>query len=578
MLNILDFKEIRKLLKKETIDSSVLKVALLGNSATQFLAQAISAYGIQSKIGIQLFEADFNQIERQIHDPSSELYSFAPDIVVLFLSSHSARTDFYHRSLNEKRAFAEYELEKIQQLCETIFERTSAKIILNNLPEIPDGVFGNYAAKTEYSFLYQLRELNYKVQKFAVDVKGLYVLDLMALRANYGALLWHDNQMYVNAEMVFSLEATSIIAAHIIDIIGAMQGRIVKCVILDLDNTLWGGIIGDDGLEKIQIGHLGIGKAFSEFQLWLKQLKQRGIVLAVCSKNNEEIAREPFISHPDMILKLDDIAVFIANWETKIDNIRNIQSILNIGFDSLVFLDDNPFERNIVRENIADIIVPELPEDPSEYLSYIQGLNLFETIVFTGEDDERTRQYQVESKRKVFEKSFASEAEFLTSIQMKSEVKAFDSFTFPRVAELTQRSNQFNLRTVRYTEMEIEAIANSEKFVTFSFTLTDKFGDNGLISLIILEKQDSDTLFINTWLMSCRVLKRSMEQFVLNTIVEIAKNSGYKRIIGEYIPTPKNAMVKEHYPSLGFSPFEDNNKWILEVESYKNGVTYIEKI
>jgi FkbH-like protein len=366
-----------------------------------------------------------------------------------------------------------------------------------------------------------------------------------------------------------------LIAAKTVDVIAAMYGKFKKCLILDLDNTLWGGIIGDDGLENIQIGGLGIGKAFSEFQYWIKKLKNRGIILAVCSKNTEGVAKEPFEKHPDMVLRLDDIAVFVANWENKADNIRTIQSILNIGFDSIVFLDDNPFERNMVRENVPQITVPELPEDPADYLEYLYPLNLFETVSFSDEDATRTTQYQVEAQRAVLQKSFANEDEFLQSLDMLSLVQPFNKFNTPRVAQLSQRSNQFNLRTIRYTEADIEQISSAAGFFTFTFNLVDKFGDNGLIGVIILQKEDDSTLFIDTWFMSCRVLKRGMENFTLNTIANFAKEKGFTNLKGEYIATAKNEITKDHYQKLGF--VKKNNHWQLSLNDFCERKTFIKQ-
>ena len=237
-----------------------------------------------------------------------------------------------------------------------------------------------------------------------------------------------DANIYVSTEMVLSVDAVPYVAGRVMDIICACKGQFKKCLILDLDNTLWGGVIGDDGLEGIQLGHgLGIGKAFTEFQMWVKKLRQRGIIICIASKNDEDKAKEPFQKHPDMVLTLDDIAVFKANWETKVDNIRTIQSILNISFDSMVFLDDNPFERNMVRENIPGITVPELPEDPAEYLEYLYSLNLFETANYSSEDKDRTKQYQVEAKRVSLKKAFGSEADFLRSALRHSTHRAWHS-------------------------------------------------------------------------------------------------------------------------------------------------------
>ncbi len=378
--------------------------------------------------------------------------------------------------------------------------------------------------------------------------------------------------------MVLSIDALPYIASRTLDIIASIEGKFKKCLILDLDNTVWGGVVGDDGWENIQVGHgLGIGKAFSEFQQWVKKLKNRGIIVCVCSKNDEDKAKEPFVKNPEMVLKLDDISVFIANWENKADNIRTIQSILNIGFDSMVFLDDNPFERNMVRENVPGVTVPELPEDPGKYLEYLYTQNLFETASYSSADKDRTKQYQVEAQRVATAKKFTNEGDFLKSLEMVSEVSGFTSFNIPRVAQLSQRSNQFNLRTIRYTEDQIAAIENDPKQKGFAFSLKDKFGDNGLIAVVILQEMDANTLFIDTWFMSCRVLKRGMENFTLNTIVDYAKNSGYKKIIGEYLPTPKNGMVSEHYSNLGFTRMEGSSttQWELDVEDYKNRECYI---
>ena len=408
----------------------------------------------------------------------------------------------------------------------------------------------------------------------AAEKPGLFLSDLMALQAQAGYSLVFDTKMYIGADMVYSIDFLPMLAKSITDIVLAVSGVFKKCVVLDLDNTLWGGIIGDDGVEGIQIGSLGIGKAFSDLQHWLKELKHRGIILAVCSKNTESVAREPFAQHSDMILRLDDIAMFVANWENKVDNIRHIQSVLNIGFDSMVFLDDNAFEREMVRTGIPDLTVPEMPEDPAEYLSFLRALNLFETASFTAEDSERTRQYQEEAGRTILQKSFATEDEFLQDLDMKSEVKAFDGFTAPRVAQLSQRSNQFNLRTVRYTEPEIASLNESSGYFTRSFTLEDRFGNHGLIAAVILKKEGNDKLFIDTWIMSCRVLKRGMENFVLNSIMKLAKDNGFSTVIGEYIPTKKNELVKDHYAGLLFSDI-GAGRWELSEKDFSPRKTFI---
>ena len=477
-------------------------------------------------------------------------------------------------SADEQVRMADDRLDFIRIICAQV----SGHIVYYNYPEIEDTVFGSYANKVQTSFTYQLRKLNYELMNLAQECQNLFICDLCGLQNKFGRDMMYDSTVYMSTEMLLSLDALPYVASRTMDIIGSIEGKFKKCLILDLDNTVWGGVVGDDGWENIQVGHgLGIGKVFTEFQEWVKKLKKRGIIVCVCSKNDENKAKEPFAKNPEMVLKLDDISVFIANWENKADNIRIIQSILNIGFDSMVFLDDNPFERNMVRKNVPGVTVPELPEDPGQYLEFLYSQNLFETASYSNADKDRTKQYQVEAKRVTAAKAFTNEADFLKSLNMLS--KGFDKFNTLRVAQLSQRSNQFNLRTVRYTEDQITAIDQSDKYATFSFTLEDKFGDNGLIAVIIMEKKDAETLFIDTWFMSCRVLKRGMEDFTLNILVDYAFQNGFKKIIGEYLPTAKNKMVKELYPSLGFDAIDgvETAQWVLNVEKYQNRECYIEK-
>ncbi len=570
------FQELKKLAKHTPADLPMIKIVLIGDTATQFLATAIRGTGVERGYQIDLFEAEYNQVERQFLDPTSELYQSDADYIVLFQSTHKLGEKHSLLSADQQEMLAEERLAFIASICENP-ALADKKIICLDYPEIEDTVFGSYATKVSSSLTYQVRKLNMGLMDLSQQYANLFICDIAGLQNKLGRDIMFAPNVYVSTEMVLSIDALPYVAGRVMDIVCAIKGQFKKCLILDLDNTVWGGVIGDDGIEGIQLGHgLGIGKAFTEFQMWVKKLKQRGIIICVASKNNEETAKEPFEKHPDMVLKLEDIAVFQANWETKVDNIRTIQRILNIGFDSMVFLDDNPFERNIVRENIPGITVPELPEDPGEYLEYLYSLNLFETASYSQADKDRTKQYQVEAKRVSLQKTFSNEADFLKSLDMVSVVSGFNAFNTPRVAQLSQRSNQFNLRTVRYTEADIEAYGKDPDVIHLSFTLEDKFGDNGLIAVIIMKPQDTETLFVDTWFMSCRVLKRGMENFTLNTMVEAARQKGYKRIIGEYLPTPKNKMVEGHYLSLGFEKLE-GTRYVLDVEQYQPRECYIQK-
>ena len=499
---MISLRELKSAIKNDLDSFPTLRMAVVGDTATQLLCTAIRGAGAIRGYNIELFEADYNQVERQFMDPTSDLYQFNADFIVVFQSTHKLGEHHSSLSAEQQTNLADERLQFVAGICSNPV-LVSKKIIYFNYPEIEDTVFGSYANKVESSFTYQVRKLNFELMRLSQQFPNLFICDIAGLQNKLGRDQMFAANVYTSTEMVLSVDALPYVASRVMDIVCAIKGQFKKCLILDLDNTVWGGVIGDDGLEGIQLGHgLGIGKAFTEFQMWVKKLKQRGIIICVASKNNEETAKEPFEKHPDMVLKLEDIAVFQANWETKVDNIRTIQQILNIGFDSMVFLDDNPFERNMVRENIPGITVPELPEDPAKYLEYLYSLNLFETASYSNLDKDRTKQYQVEAQRVSLSKTFTNEADFLKSLNMVSVVSGFTKFNTPRVAQLSQRSNQFNLRTVRYTDADIEALANDPSVIDLSFTLEDKFGDNGLIAVVIMKPLNKETLFIDTWFMS----------------------------------------------------------------------------
>jgi len=567
-----DFLVLKKNLKKDFSGLGTYKLAILGDSSTQFLNNAIRGYGYEVGLNIEIYESDYGQIDQEIYDATSGLYAHKPDCILIFHSSQKLLSRFSKCKENEKEHFAESHIQSLNSAFDKINNECKAKIIYFNFVELNDGVFGNYGNKVSSSFIFQLRKINFELMQLAMAHKNVFINDVCSLSSREGFKQTHDPKLYISGDFVFSLDFTARVAKSTVDIILSLQGKIKKCLILDLDNTIWGGVIGDDGMENIQIGDLGIGKAYSQLQTWIKQLKQRGIILAVCSKNTESIAKEPFEKHPDMVLKLDDISIFVANWESKVDNIKYIQSVLNIGFDSMVFLDDNPFERELIKKEIPAITVPDLPDDAGKYLDFVQSLNLFETASFSEEDAERTRQYQEEAKRVIFKQSHTSEEDYLSSLSMTSLVKPFDKFTSPRVAQLTQRSNQFNVRTVRYTEQDIAGMISADDYLTFSFDLKDRFGDHGLIAALIL-KQQQNALFIDTWVMSCRVLKRGMEQFIINEIVKEAQSKNINTIIGEYLPTSKNGIVKDLYPSLNFS--SHNNVWVLDTANFTPFKIYI---
>lgn len=572
---MMNFKELKSNLARDYSGFKIIKIAILGDSATQLLVQTMKGYGYTEKINFEIYEADYQQIERQIVDFNSGLYNFNPEYVIIFESTEKFINDFYKLGKVHKNNYADTQIERIKNLWNRVNSKLNCKIINFNYVEINDNVFGNYGNKVETAFIYQIRKLNLNLMEAAREYKNIFINDVCALQNIYGRKNTFDPRLYISFNMVFNLDLLPLVAKNSLDIIKAASGKINKCLILDLDNTIWGGIIGDDGINNIQIGELGIGKAFSELQMWAKQLKERGIILAICSKNTENIAKEPFIKHPDMILHLDDISIFVVNWGNKVDNIKYIQSVLNIGFDSMVFIDDSSFERNMIRKMIPEITVPELPEDPVDYVPYLRSLNLFETVSYSDEDSDRTKKYQYEAKRIKFKTNFSSIDDYLKNLNMIAEVAEFDDYHIPRIAQLTQRSNQFNLRTKRYTEQDINKIRESNKFITRYFKLEDKFGEYGLIGIVILKKTNSNSAFVDTLIVSCRVLKRGMEEFIFNKVVNLAVSEGYNKIIGEYLPTPKNALVKNVFKEFGFT--KERDKWALDIKDYRERKIFVKE-
>lgn len=567
------FRELAKASKKD-VEGKEYRIAVLGNVATQFLSQAIGGYAHLCGMNLKVFDADYDQIDAQLLDPSSETYGYAPDYILLYLATDRIYEEFMKSDPSLRASFADDMIGKLKRYWDLIEAHCGARILQMGFTSINDAAFGSYGLRTAEAFAYQMKKLDWLLSREAGERKGVYPVDILSVQQEIGTGKFYDPVLYYNAKVNIALDSMGYVAKKVFDVIDSLQGHAKKCVILDLDNTLWGGVIGDDGLSGIEIGELGRGHAYADLQLWLKSLKQRGILLAVCSKNEEDTAKEPFISHEEMVLKLSDIAIFVANWQDKASNIRYIQQTLNIGMDSMVFIDDNPFERELVRSMIPEICVPELPSDPACYLGYLQSLNLFETASYSSEDADRTGMYQAEAKRRESEAAFASLDDYLISLEMEGEALPFDEMHYPRIAQLTQRSNQFNLRTVRYTEEDIARIASDEGYVTLYYTLKDKFGDHGLVSVVILKKESDNVFFVDTWLMSCRVLKRGMEEFIINHLVSAAGENGAKTLKAEYIPTKKNKMVEHIYEQMGFDSAGDN-KYSLNVDDFRELKTYI---
>ncbi|HEY5301453.1 MAG TPA: HAD-IIIC family phosphatase, partial [Acetobacteraceae bacterium] len=423
-----------------------------------------------------------------------------------------------------------------------------------------------------------IARLNERLRGLA-EQEGVDLLALDDRAAQDGIAAWHDPGLWHRSKQ----EVTPLAAPMYGDLLGrllaAKQGRSAKCLVLDLDNTVWGGVIGDDGMDGIVIGQGSpLGEAYVAFQDYCRELSRRGVILAVCSKNDEANALEAFDSHPEMVLKRADIACFVANWSDKASNIRQIAHELNIGLDSLVFVDDNPFERNLVRQELPMVAVPEIGDDPTSYASTIADAGYFEALSVTEEDRERTTQYQGNRARDALKSAATDLDSYLRGLEMRLIWRRFDRMGLQRIVQLINKSNQFNLTTRRYTDEDVLAVMDDPAAFGLQLRLTDRFGDNGIIAIVIGRLRGHD-VEIDTWLMSCRVLGRQVEPTTLNLIAEQARHLGARRLLGEYIPTKKNAMVKDHYARLGFTVAETTeqrgSRAILDLAAFTPAQTFI---
>jgi FkbH-like protein len=574
----LDYFALSKEAKALKISSAakVIRIALLADCATQHLATIMRAIAARNTVQAELYEGNYDGVDLEILDPNSTLYAFAPQYVVILLSSEKLKARLY--ASGDRRTFADETVGRLENLWGAFRAHSQATIIQSTFVLPSERAFGNYELKVADSVGSIFTEINYRLALKARESKNVLLNDVDFLAAAIGRAQWLDARMWNMAKTPCRLEHVPLLAQSLLDTVFAASGSIVKCVVLDLDNTLWGGVIGDDGLEGIALGEFDEGEAFVGFQRFIRELKRRGIILAVVSKNEHANAVLPFREHPHMALKEEDISVFVANWDNKADNIRLVQKTLNIGFDSLVFLDDNPFERNIVREFLPEVVVPELPEDPSLYLQSLADLNLFETASFSEADLQRADQYREEAQRELTKTHFTNINDYLSSLAMEIRLERFSAFNLPRIAQLIQRSNQFNLMTRRHGEAACEAMMKDPSLAPLTLRLADKFGDYGLISVVIL-KHAGEELEIDEYLMSCRVLQRGVESFTMNNIFSYAARLGAKRVVGHYLPTAKNDMVKGFFKSFGFEKVADGDggasQWALAVDAYRPRETFM---
>jgi FkbH-like protein len=549
------------------------RIAVLGSFTTSQLVSLLELYLSAARVKAVVHEAEYGTFRQEVLDPESDLYAFRPDFLILA----TCYRDLGHvPALNDDRQEVDRkvraEVADWARLHRTAHERLGCQIIQNNFELPPWRTLGNHETRHPSGFARYVALVNLALQDAAPSFVTIHDIDQLA--ATWGRSTWGDERFFHHAKLPCGPEQLVDYAHSLSSLILAQLGVVRKCLVLDLDNTLWGGVIGDDGLGGIRLGQGDPeSEAFVSFQRYVKALERRGVILAVCSKNTESVAREVFEKHPEMVLRLDDISCFVANWDDKATNLARIANQLNIGLSSLVFVDDNRAERAIVRRLRPEVAVPELPVDPADYVMALERHRFFQPLTLSTEDLQRTGYYRADAAREVAESSAEDVDDFLRTLDMSARVGPIRTATLERSVQLIHRSNQFNLTTRRHSAAEVQAMLEDDSWLTCTVSLRDRFGDNGLISVLLAKYRD-DTLEIDTWLMSCRVLKRGVEQFLLSHLLGIAKRRSITTIRGDFIPTAKNALVQDHYLNLGFSRIDGDDSgrtvWELHVDERLN--------
>jgi FkbH-like protein len=567
LTNALD-ETIRRILPEgpAALSTRKIRLAVIGSSTLTHLLPAIRAAGLRRGIWIDTYENEFGQYLQELSQPDSPLHAFKPNAVLIALDAYHL-TAGVTAGLNQESADAALRetQDRIREVWRMAKQAFHCPIVQQAALPVHLPVLGNNEHRLPGSRANFVTRLNQAIRVMA-EADGVDILAVDDQVSRHGIGKWHDSALWHRSKQEITPTAGPLYGDLVGRWVAAGQGRSFKCLVLDLDNTIWGGVIGDDGLEGIFLGQGSpLGEAYVAFQEYARELSRRGIILAVCSKNDEANAIEPFEKHPDMVLKRGDIASFVANWSNKADNIRAIAQELNIGLDSLVFVDDNPFERELVRQELPMVAVPEVSDDPTGYPLALADAGYFEGLSVTEEDRERSSQYQGNKARDALRAAVTDLPSYLRGLEMQLVWRRFDKIGLQRIVQLINKSNQFNLTTRRYTEEDVIAVMADPDAFGLQLRLLDRFGDNGIIAIIIGRLRagpclDADVrgkdLYIDIWLMSCRVLGRQVEPTTLNLIAREAARLGATRIVGEYLPTKKNSMVRDHYARLGFTVIE----------------------
>lgn len=550
-----------------------LRIALLADASTQHLVPLLRVLLAENGFDARVYEAPYDTVVLEALDPTSGLHAFRPQVV--FVLQATAKLVAAWQQAGDRAGLVGERARTAEAVWRAALAGGAAHVVQCTYVRPLERPYGHFGLKVDDTADGAVTALNRELVARARALPGVLLLDLDDLAGWVGRRTFLDERGWLLTRAPCALPHLPDLAQAMVDVALATQGRAIKCVVLDLDDTLWGGVIGDDGLDGIRLGDVDDGAAFRAFQLSLRELWRRGVLLAVCSKNDEAVARRPFREHPQMILREEHLAAFVANWNDKAQNIRSISDRLQIGLDSMVFLDDNPFERNLVRQLLPEVIVPELPEDPALYVRALAELNLFEAASRSELDARRGALYQEQERREEERAHFESLEAYLASLETTVRWSPFTARDLPRIAQLVQRSNQFNLTTRRYSEAECAAMIDDPDVLPFTLSVSDRFGDFGLVAVVILRRRPA-ALELDTFLMSCRVLQRGVEGYAMNRVFALAARAGAERVMARYLPTPRNGLVRDLLPRLGFvragATGTEGDAWELPVAAFRPGV------
>ncbi|MBF6612560.1 MAG: HAD-IIIC family phosphatase [Chloroflexi bacterium] len=539
-----------------------LKVALLGNATLNHIQSYLKVELYRAGLRPDIRPGSFGQYAQEILDPQSDLYSFAPDVLILSIHPSQLFPKLHHFpldiSIEDRRAEMGAGLESMQRLLTTFTQQSPAMVLVHNMVIPQHLALSTLDLRDKLGQTQMFAEINMQLAEIArSSFKNVYIVDEDRIQSRSGKAQATDTRMWLTARLPWSDVVLRALAHEYMRYILPLKGLSRKCIVVDLDNTLWGGVVGEDGLAGIQLGSEAPGSAYVAFQRELERLWKRGILLAVSSKNNLSDVLPVFEQHPGMVLKLSHFTTHRINWKPKADNIREIAMELNIGLDSIVFLDDNPVERTRVQAELPEVLTPELPADPAFYRAALLGLEVFDTLALTEEDQNRNKLYAQQRVRRQYEATFSNGSleEYLTELEMVVDISPANSLTMPRIAQLTNKTNQFNLTTRRYSEAEIAGM-EAQGSLVYSMSVRDRFGDNGLVGVAIVVPKSSDSWEIDTFLLSCRVMGRGVETALLVAISEQLRAFGAEQLYGWFIPSGKNAPAESFYPQHSFEQAE----------------------